>query len=389
MPAGRRTVTTQLMPTVPTSAVSVELSDLRRRGAPLAVLVAQAADDDAPWFGPGAQWLADDWRAAIGATGRAGEVWTVPEPATGSNVVRWLAGIGGRAVADWRSAGAALIRSIQDFPVADRRARSVDVALPADVEPAELGAFVLGLRLGGYRFRVTGDRSDDNRVRTIRLCLQSPPADELATELARAVALSSATVLARDLANTPSNVKDPAWLAGVVTRVTAGTPGLTVTVRDEAVARGAGFRRRARGRRRFGQPAAAGRTGLAAAWCRPCAAPGAGRQGRHVRHRWRVAQAGRRHAPDAHRHVRCRGRDRGRARDRRTAAAGAGHRTGSAGREPPVRIVLPARRHRAALRRPHHRGDQHRRRGPDAAGRRHRLRRAQRCARTCWSTSPR
>jgi leucyl aminopeptidase len=218
---------------VPTPVVSVELSDLRRRGAPLAVLVAPADGDGPPWLGPGAEWLPDDRRGFVDATGKAGEVWTVPEPLTGSNVVRWLTGIGGRTVADWRSAGAALIRSIQDFPADDRQVRSVDVALPADAEPAELSAFVLGLRLGGYRFRVTADRGDEYRVRTVRLWLPAPPDDVLVVELARTLALSSATALARDLANMPSNVKDPSWLAGVARRVNSGVAGLTATVRDE------------------------------------------------------------------------------------------------------------------------------------------------------------
>jgi leucyl aminopeptidase len=226
------------MPAVPTPVVSVELSDLRRRGTPLAVLVAPGTDGDDLWFGPGEQWLPADQGTPVGATGKAGEVWTVPEPPGGtSNAVRWLAGIGGRTPADWRCAGGALIRSIQDSPTADGQVRSrpavVDVALPTDVEPAELGAFALGLQLGGYRFTVTGDRSNEPRLRTVRLWLDRTPEEALHTELTRAVALGSATALARDLANTPSNVKDPAWLAGTAARVSADLPGLTVTVRDE------------------------------------------------------------------------------------------------------------------------------------------------------------
>jgi leucyl aminopeptidase len=39
--------------------------------------------------------------------------------------------------------------------------------------------------------------------------------------------------LTRDLANMPSNVKDPAWLAAAATKATADVTGLTVIVRDE------------------------------------------------------------------------------------------------------------------------------------------------------------
>jgi leucyl aminopeptidase len=242
VPARPRTALTGTVPAVPTPIVTVELTDLRRRGAPLAVLVGPGAAGAESWFGPGAQWLPDEWRISVGTSGKAGEVWTVPEPAgtafrSGSNTVRWLVGVGGRAVGDWRSAGAALIRSIQDSQSAEGQVRSrsavVDVALPTDVEPAELGAFALGLRLGGYRFRLTGDRSGEHRPPTVRLWLDRALPDELHAELARAVALGSATALARDLANMPSNIKDPAWLAGTAARVTSDLPGLTVTVRDE------------------------------------------------------------------------------------------------------------------------------------------------------------
>ncbi|HVV23167.1 MAG TPA: leucyl aminopeptidase family protein [Pseudonocardiaceae bacterium] len=222
------------MPAVPIPVVSVELSDLRRRGAPLAVLVAPAADgDEAPSFGPGAQWLPDEWRVASSVTGKAGEVWTVPDLTTGSNIVRWLAGVGARGSADWRSAGAELVRSIQEFRGPGGQVRSVDVALPVDVTPAELTAFTLGLRLGGHRLRITADRADEPKLRTVRLWLEGAPGDQLRGELDRALALSSATALARDLAGMPSNVKDPAWLAGAVTRATSGITGLTATVRDE------------------------------------------------------------------------------------------------------------------------------------------------------------
>ena len=93
MPARPRTALTGTVPAVPTPIVSVELSDLRRRGAPLAVLVGPGEDGAESWFGPGALWLPDEWRISVGASGKTGEVWTVPEPAgtafrSGSNTVR-------------------------------------------------------------------------------------------------------------------------------------------------------------------------------------------------------------------------------------------------------------------------------------------------------------
>jgi leucyl aminopeptidase len=219
---------------VPTAGPGVELTDRRTRDAALVVLTAPAADD--MWFGPGTAELPDHWRTWAEPTGKTGEVRTIPgAPGSAPGTVRWLAGIADRTRADWRAAGAALIRSIQDFDRADvsaRARRAVDIALPPDVEPAELGALVTGLRLGGYRFRLTADRTTEPRPRAIRLWLREP-ADGHRTELARAIALTSATSLARDLANMPSNIKDPAWLATVATRAADDTPGLTATVRDE------------------------------------------------------------------------------------------------------------------------------------------------------------
>jgi leucyl aminopeptidase len=207
------------VPTVPTPVVDVELTHRHRRGAALAVLTAPGTDDE-PWYGPGADLLL---KQGTDPTGRAGEVRTIPGDGG------WLVGIGDRGPAAWRAAGAALIRSTQD---GDRTDTSVDIALPGDLTPAELGALVTGVRLGGYRFRITADQ-DEPKIRTVRLWVDTPdPA--LSAELERSIALTSATSLARDLANMPSNIKDPAWLAGVAAKTGDDTPGLTVTVRDES-----------------------------------------------------------------------------------------------------------------------------------------------------------
>ncbi|HEY0806734.1 MAG TPA: leucyl aminopeptidase family protein, partial [Pseudonocardiaceae bacterium] len=211
MPAHKQTA-----PSVPTPVVDVELGQ-RRRGATTAVLVAPG--DPEPSFGPGADSLPEGWRTWLEPTGKTGEVKTLP------NAGGWLFGVGDRGPADWRSAGAALIRSIQD---ADTDGKRVDIALPPDIAPGELVFFVLGLRLGGYRFRVTAEPVAF-QPRTVRICVDS----SYQADLDRAAVLSSATALVRDLANMPSNVKNPAWLASMATKAADGVPGLTVTVRDE------------------------------------------------------------------------------------------------------------------------------------------------------------
>ena len=106
---------------------------------------------------------------------------------------------------------------------------------------------------------------------------------------------------------------------------------------------------------------------------RPAPAPGPGRQGHHLRHRRHLDQAGRRHAPDAHRHG--------------GGAAVIAAMLAIARLGLPVRVtgLVPAAENHvsgrptgratwSALRRHDHRGGQHRRRGADGAGRRARLR---------------
>ncbi|EWM13952.1 M17 family metallopeptidase [Kutzneria sp. 744] len=122
-----------------------------------------------------------------------------------------------------RSAGAALVRAADE-----RELARYQVLLPEDVTAEQAGAFALGLALGGYRFKVTGD-TPDARTKSVLLVTSAPVADAVA----EALVLAAATALTRDLANTPSNVKDPAWLAGAAARLAEGVTGLTAAVRDE------------------------------------------------------------------------------------------------------------------------------------------------------------
>jgi leucyl aminopeptidase len=105
--------------------------------------------------------------------------------------------------------------------------RTLQLELPDSVGPDEVTELVCGLRLGGYRYAVTTGEAPST-VRAIRLVTSDAALDET---VRRAAVLAQATALARDLANTPSNVKDPAWLATMATR-TAGKV-VDVAVRDE------------------------------------------------------------------------------------------------------------------------------------------------------------
>jgi leucyl aminopeptidase len=201
-----------VLPTVPSRLPRIELTAPGRR-APHALAVAADALDD----------LALDYRPAEEPTGKAGEVRVIATPA-GPN---WLVGVGERTPKDWRAAGASLVRAVREHELT-----TLDLGLPADARAGEIGALTLGLTLGGYRFAVSAEK-DAQSPRVIRLRVENP-ADELRAAAHRAGILAAATALARDLANMPSDVKTPAWLADTAARAAAPLPGLIPTVRDEA-----------------------------------------------------------------------------------------------------------------------------------------------------------
>ncbi|HEX3791449.1 MAG TPA: leucyl aminopeptidase [Pseudonocardiaceae bacterium] len=219
-----------VVPAVPSFLVGVELVAAERAasaGTGRAAVV--AAPDGRTWFGPGTDALtAGSWRPVPAPTGAAGEL-RATGTATGPC---WLVGVGARREVDWRTGGGALAREFGVLTDAGAELpATVEFDLPADITAVELGALVLGLRLGGYRFTVSGTQIPA-AVRTVRLRV-AQPSDELAAAVRRASALAAATGLARDLANMPANVKNPAWLAETSAAVAGALPGLAATVRDE------------------------------------------------------------------------------------------------------------------------------------------------------------
>ncbi len=205
------------------------------------VLVGQSATT--PALGPGADHLGvdDQWLAQCRMTGSAGSVQVVPligaRPDHG-----WLVGTGGGRAENWRAAGAALVGAratrAEGEPAAGRdgddpAARAVQVHLPAGTTTHQAASLALGCVVGSHRYRVS---SAGLPPQTSTVTLIAPPGAEpgsLSEAVARAQVLGRATGLARDLANTPSGSKDPAWLAGTAARLATTVPGLRATVRDE------------------------------------------------------------------------------------------------------------------------------------------------------------
>jgi leucyl aminopeptidase len=196
-------------------------------------------DPDGLLLGPGADEASEvlglDLLAALDAaraTGRAGEVTTVPVagPAEAASLVL-LVGVGDGTVTDFRRAGAALARATKD--------RASVVTTLAAIAPDEgLAAFVVGAMLGSFSFHWRSTGPQERPV--ARIVLADVSDDGADDELARAIALGGAGWRSRALATVPANLKTPAWLADQAVEV-GEAAGLTVQVWDEEQLRAEGF----------------------------------------------------------------------------------------------------------------------------------------------------
>ncbi|MGW0519110.1 leucyl aminopeptidase [Crossiella sp. NPDC003009] len=232
-----------VVPTAPSPVPEVTIARKRRQAAPTVVLAHKG--EQGPEVGTGADSLdlPDGWREALALTGAAGETKIVPRAESG---LAWVLGLGAGTVKDWRSAGAALVRAADARAAADEEngrtpAKQLQVLLPSDADAERVAAFTTGVALGGYKFKVTRAKQAPVTKAVELLLPEGVDAPELADAVAAAAQRARVTSIARDLANTPSDVKDPAWLAGTAARLGKGVDGLTVTVRDEKWLAAQGF----------------------------------------------------------------------------------------------------------------------------------------------------
>ncbi|WJK44205.1 leucyl aminopeptidase family protein [Solwaraspora sp. WMMA2056] len=198
--------------------------------------------------------------ARTGHTGDPGEIEVLHRPRLAPYRVV-LVGVGAGDEAGWRTAGAAIggmIRHEQAVEVPSDSAWLVAVgpdpttAPGSETVPDAVRGFAEGCWLAGYRFAVPppGDgaaiasarpQPDPGPAGTpqILLAAESTPAVGQALHTARVTA--AATLLARDLTNMPSSVKNPAWFVDQVLAAAATRPGLTVTVRGPRELAAEGF----------------------------------------------------------------------------------------------------------------------------------------------------
>ncbi|WP_337061926.1 leucyl aminopeptidase family protein [Kineococcus sp. G2] len=168
--------------------------------------------------------------AAEDVSTEAGRTARLPVPAPDGSPRRLLVvGVGDSSPSALRRAGAALARAAGG---------SGDVATTlADGAGADgVRAVVEGFLLASHTPPVAGRRAAEEPAARRLLLVGDVPA----AAVARGEALAAATALARDLAATPSNLKDPAWVVAQA-RAAAAEHGVSVKVREEAQLRREGF----------------------------------------------------------------------------------------------------------------------------------------------------
>jgi leucyl aminopeptidase len=173
---------------------------------------------------------AADVIARLEATGNAGDLTSAVIGAGGPGPFLFL-GLGDESPAAMRKAGAAVGRRVAP-------GRTLITSALLGRPAGAVHAFVVGLLLGSYRWAQRRDEDGQSEPGEVRLLVSGPDGHPDAVAAARTVA--GAVALARDLTNTPSARKTPAWLADQAAAVAAGA-GLTARVWDDGELAAQGF----------------------------------------------------------------------------------------------------------------------------------------------------
>lgn len=168
--------------------------------------------------------------ADVEHSGQAGTTHVLPRPGQRPHRLV-LVGVGDGTAADWRAAGAGVVRAVS-------KDTSVTVALPTGVAPDAVAGFAEGAVLAAYRFTLASKDDDAPTLRRIVLAADDP--DTYAAALDRGRTVGEVTTLARDWTNMPSGEKSPAWLAAAMVRE-AERAGVRARVRDADALADEGF----------------------------------------------------------------------------------------------------------------------------------------------------
>ncbi|MFC0528259.1 leucyl aminopeptidase family protein [Phytohabitans kaempferiae] len=202
-------------------------------GAPGAVVLPVLIVDGEPGLPPIAYDLPDEARAEAAELlgdldGEAGATRLLRRPLREPGQLL-LSHAGSGDEAGWRAAGAAASRAFADE-------MSITVAMPLDVSVDAVRGLAEGLWLAAYRFSLSDEPAPE---RAVTVVVEQP--ERYADALAAARAVADATRLARDLTNTPSSLKNPAWFAEQVSAAAEGHAGLTLSVREPEQLAAEGF----------------------------------------------------------------------------------------------------------------------------------------------------
>ncbi|TCC12332.1 leucyl aminopeptidase family protein [Kribbella soli] len=167
---------------------------------------------------------------ATGFTPSAGAAAAYPL-LTGEVTEILLVGAGGGSAKDLRHAGAAIARF-------GRGKDELTTVVAEGIDDAALQALAEGVVLGSFSYTQKTVDAGKPAVGTVTLTDGSAAVRQAVID--RGVVIGRTGWLARQLAITPSNEKDPAWLAARATEVAAAT-GLEVTVWDEKKLAADGF----------------------------------------------------------------------------------------------------------------------------------------------------
>lgn len=127
----------------------------------------------------------------------------------------YLVALGECTLKDYRAAGAALGRKV--------RGKAVNLISLLPIKKAEVKAHAISLALGAYTWNLKTTAPAEIPTFTI-----ATNEDEALTE---ASAIAEALVTTRDLIHTPSNIKNPLWMAQQAKKISEGK-GLSIRVLD-------------------------------------------------------------------------------------------------------------------------------------------------------------
>ena len=148
------------------------------------------------------------------ATGKAGELFEIPIASEDSELDRlYLIGVGDRSLSGLRTAGAALGKKV--------RGKALSVISLCAITSDEIKAHGVSLALGAYQWNVKTDKAQE--VPQLALATTDTKSVQIAATI------SEALYTARDLILTPSNIKNPLWMATEAKKI-AEHKGLEISV---------------------------------------------------------------------------------------------------------------------------------------------------------------